>query len=73
MYESIQFAKTTSSRNKETNARSRTLKLLSAISGFVALAIPVQLSARTITKFDPPGSVDTFPYSINPTGAITGE
>ena len=47
MYASIQFTKTTSSRNKETNARSRTLLLLTVITVFVAVAIPVQLSAQT--------------------------
>ncbi len=67
MYASIQFTKTTSSRNKETNVRSKTLKLFTAITVFVALAIPLQLSAQTplsaptITTFDPPGSRNYLP------------
>jgi hypothetical protein len=28
--------------------------------------------AATFTTFDPPGSIATFPYSINTVGAITG-
>ena len=78
MYASIQFTKTISSCNKETNVRSRTLQLFTVITVLVAVAIPVQvsaqtpLSAHTLITFDVPGSIDTYAYSINRTGAITG-
>jgi hypothetical protein len=45
MSASIPFTKTTSSRKQETNVRSRTLPLITVITAFVAVAIPVQLSA----------------------------
>ena len=65
------------------NKITRTISLIGvsvvAINVFVALAIPVQLSAQTplsaptITTFDVPGAADTTAQSINPTGVITGQ
>ena len=52
--------------------RSKTLTLFTAMTLWVALALSVQLSAQTITTFDPPGSISTQPNSINQAGAITG-
>jgi predicted membrane protein len=54
------------------------LQLLTVITVFVAVAIPVQLSAQTslsahtLTTFDVPGSVGTYAESVNRTGTITG-
>src|SRR5438270_1478022 len=41
----------------------------------IALAlcgIPLHAGAATFTNFDPPGSVFTYPVSINKSGVITG-
>ena len=38
----------------------------------LALAGAAQCAAQSFISFDPPGSTDTEPLSINPSGAITG-
>ena len=63
MYASIQFTKTTSSRKKETNVSSRTLQLFTVITVFVAVAIPVQLSAQT-----PPSAPTVITFGVQ--GAV---
>jgi hypothetical protein len=50
---------------------SRNLILNTAMTALIALAAPLQLSAQTITSFDPPNSISTQPNSINQSGAIT--
>ncbi len=36
------------------------------------LSLSASAQESTFTTFDPPGSTQTTPYSINPAGAITG-
>src|SRR5215471_18121064 len=61
----------------KTNMRTRTLPLCTAMTLWVALALPVRLSAQTITTFDAPGAgtgffQGTFVNSMNPAGTIAG-
>jgi hypothetical protein len=59
--------------------KSRTLKWITSLCLFAALAIPVGSAAQnypnyqpTFITFDPPGSISTYATAINPAGAITG-
>jgi len=38
----------------------------------LVIAVPLSAHSQTLTPFDPTGSTSTFPFSINPAGAITG-
>jgi len=57
----------------------RILIWIAAMTLLVVLAIPRRIAAQdnrdrraTIITFDAPGAVATFPFAINPAGAITG-
>ena len=43
-----------------------------AIAVGYLVAAQISAHAQVITSFDPPGSTETIPLSINPAGEITG-
>ena len=47
-------------------------KLLAICLVFCWLGFSGKAHAATFTTIDPPGSIYTYPWSINPAGAITG-
>src|ERR1700732_3312418 len=38
----------------------------------LGLSLPASAQKSAFTTFDPPGSIETIPNSMNPSGAITG-
>jgi len=50
----------------------RFFHLLPPSLAVIAFTAASPATAATFTTFDPPGSVGTYPYSINASGAITG-
>jgi hypothetical protein len=45
---------------------------IAGVSGLAPSTAEAAANTGTFTTFDPPGSVETVPYAINPGGVITG-